>query len=139
MSPWHTRSLVPVGAANVYCFSGQLAKCVEHTRSADAVGADDSHSPAVHCVTAAHAAPSLAPDHEVPAVHAAHLRSLDGVPTLTSPWPAGHRDHVAHAADDVLPADENVPPTHAVHVALTAPAYWPAAQIVHAPLPAAAA
>ena len=93
--------------------------CVEQPRSVDTVGVADSHSPDVHGVTDAHAAPSLAPDHVEPATHGSHVRSVAEVPAVFWPWPAAH---VRHATQAALPAAENVPLAHAAHDALCAAA-----------------
>ena len=79
--PLHARSLVPVGAADVYWPSGHCARCVWHTRFDDSVGVTDSHSPSTHSASVAHSSPLSAPDH-VSDVHVAHVRSDDGVPAL---------------------------------------------------------
>jgi hypothetical protein len=95
VTAWHTRSDVPVGAANVNWPLGHDARCVLQSRSAEAVGATFSYSPDVHSVTATHAPPSLAPEY-VPDAHGAHWRSASAEPALDMPWPIGHVDQAAH-------------------------------------------
>ena len=94
--------------------------CVEQPRSDDTVGFVDSHSPCLHTVSGAHAAPSFAPDQLVPTTHAEHTRSVVGVPADVWPWPAGHVRHATHDCADVAPAAEYVPDAHGLHDALTA-------------------
>ena len=83
--------------------------CVEQPRSDDTVGFVDSHSPCLHTVTAAHAAPSLAPDQLAPATHASQTRLTVALPAVFWPWPAGHVRHATQSCSEPDPAAEKVP------------------------------
>ena len=108
---WHTRSLVAVGALNVYWPLGQLAACVAQSRSADAVGTLFSYSSCLHAVTVAHGVPSSASEKLPPAArgfcpagivaHAAQVRSAVEPPLSDCPRPTAHVDLVLH---EVLPS-----------------------------------
>ena len=117
---------MPVGAANVYWPCGHAARCVEQPRSDDTVGFVDSHSPCLHTVTAAHAAPSLAPDQLAPATHASQTRLAVALPAVFWPWPAGHVRHATQSCCEPDPAAEKVPLGHAVQLALCAADQYPA-------------
>ena len=107
----HTRSLVAVGPLNVYWPLGQLAACVEQSRSVDAVGAPLSYSSCLHAVSAVHGVPSDTSEKLPPAargscpaatvVHAAQVRSAVEPPLSDWPCPTAHVDLVLH---EVLPA-----------------------------------
>ena len=108
---WHTRSLVAVGALNVYWPLGQLAACVEQSRSVDAVGAPLSYSFSLHAVSAVHGVPSATFEKLPPAargscpaatgMHAAQVRSAAEPPLTDWPWPTAHVDLALH---DVFPS-----------------------------------
>jgi hypothetical protein len=54
--------------------------------------------PAAHAeLTGVHALPPFALENDVPATHAAHVRSAVADPTTSCPWPTGH---VCHAAQE---------------------------------------
>ena len=86
-SAWQTRSLVPVGAACVYCPSGHKARCVEQSRSDDVVGAADSHSSGSQIVALTHGRPSVTLENVCPSIHKAHCRSSARVGDLLWPSP----------------------------------------------------
>ena len=113
--------------------------CVEQPRSDDTVGNVDSHSFALHCVSAAQAAPSLAPDQVLTATHASQTRLAVALPGVFSPWPAGHVRHATQSWAEPEPAAEKVPAAQAVHAALVDAAQKPALHCVHEPAPSAAA
>ena len=132
---------MPVGAANVYWPCGHADRCVEQPRSDDTVGFVDSHSPCLHTVSGAHAAPSFAPDHVpcAPAAHASQTRLAVALPAVFWPWPAGHVRHATQSWAEPEPAAEKVPAAQAVHAALVDAAQKPALHCVHEPAPSAAA
>ena len=118
----HSRSVVVVGAADVYCPLGQLEEDVLHVRSDVNVGADDSYCVPSHVCTALHALPSFASEYVVPSVHAVHCRSAVAEGVLDAPCPVGQ---VAHAAQASV----------AVTLALALALYVPEAQVAHSRSP----
>ena len=118
----HSRSVVVVGAADVYCPLGQLEEDVLHVRSDVNVGADDSYCVPSHVCTALHALPSFASEYVVPSVHAVHCRSAVAEGVLDAPCPVGQ---VAHAAQASV----------AFTLALALALYVPEAQVAHSRSP----
>jgi hypothetical protein len=92
----HTRSVVPVGALDVYWPSAQDSLCVWHSRSEVAEGTAISNSSEVHCVTATHASPLSCAEYDVSATQAVHSRSAAAVPAFDMPWPTPHVFHCWH-------------------------------------------
>ena len=92
-APLHTRSVVAVGALNSYSagLSSVHTSCVVHWRSAAAVGAALSYWFVAHCSRSVwHARRSSLALNEVPATHAAHVRSLVVPPSEAIPMPTLH-------------------------------------------------